>query len=304
MASPAPVSHLARAREDNPGRGIALMLLAYALFACTDTSVKWLSLAGIPAMQLAFMRFSVHLALSTGPMVTSSDHSGWTAPRAQALAMLGRGALLLVSTTTNFLALRYLDLTVVAAIMFSSPILVSALSVPLLGEQVGRWRWGAILLGFVGVLIVVRPWSAEFHWAAILSLIAAIALALFSIMTRRMAGVAAPRTMQLYAGLVGTVVLAPVALWLWDSPDTMLDWTLLLAIGGFAWAGHHFFSQAHGFAEASVLMPFSYSFIIYLAISGYIVFGTVPDAMTLIGAGVVAAAGLVIWWRERLLPRP
>jgi len=304
VASPAPVSHLARAREDNPGRGIALMLLAYALFACTDTSVKWLSLAGIPAMQLAFMRFSVHLALSTGPMVTSSDHSGWTAPRAQALAMLGRGALLLVSTTTNFLALRYLDLTVVAAIMFSSPILVSALSVPLLGEQVGRWRWGAILLGFVGVLIVVRPWSAEFHWAAILSLIAAIALALFSIMTRRMAGVAAPRTMQLYAGLVGTVVLAPVALWLWDSPDTMLDWTLLLAIGGFAWAGHHFFSQAHGFAEASVLMPFSYSFIIYLAISGYIVFGTVPDAMTLIGAGVVAAAGLVIWWRERLLPRP
>ncbi|SDY89146.1 Permease of the drug/metabolite transporter (DMT) superfamily [Jannaschia faecimaris] len=300
MPTPAPVSHLARAREDNPGRGIALMLLAYGLFACTDTSVKWLSLAGIPAMQMAFMRFSVHLALSTGPMITSADHSGWTAPRAQALAMLGRGTLLLVSTTTNFIALRYLDLTVSAAIMFSSPILVSALSVPLLGERVGPWRWGAIVLGFLGVLIVVRPWSAEFHWAVLFSLTAATALALFSIMTRKMAGVAAPRTMQLYAGLVGSVVLAPVAFWVWDSPTTALDWGLLLAIGCFAWGGHHFFSQAHGYAEASVLMPFSYSFLIYLAISGFVVFGTVPDMMTLLGAAVIAAAGLVIWWRERV----
>ena len=303
MRAAAPVSHLARARRDDPGRGIALMLLAYAFFSCTDTSVKWLGYAGIPALQLAFMRFSVHLALSTGPMVTSADHSGWTAPRTQALAMLVRGGLLLVSTTSNFVALKYLDLTVSAAIAFSSPILVSALSVPLLGERVGPWRWGAILLGFVGVLVVVRPWSADFHWAAILSLTSATALALFSIMTRRMAGVAAPRTMQLYAGLVGSVVLAPVAVWLWDSPATALDWTLLFAIGAFAWAGHHFFSQAHGYAEASVLMPFSYSFLIYLAISGYLVFGTVPDAATLAGAAVIALAGLVIWWRERVARR-
>lgn len=299
MAAPAAVSHLARAREDDPGRGIALMLLAYLLFACTDTSVKWLSLAGIPAMQLAFMRFGVHLALSTGPML-GKDHSGWTAPRAQAIAMLARGGLLLISTTSNFVALRYLDLTVSAAIMFSSPILVSALSVPLLGEKVGPWRWSAILLGFLGVLIVVRPWSAEFHWAVLFSLISATALALFSIMTRKMAGVAAPRTMQLYGGLVGTVVLLPVAIWVWDSPATPLDWTLMFAIGAFAWTGHHFFSQAHGYAPASVLMPFSYSFLIYLAISGFVVFGTVPDLMTLLGAGVIAVAGLVIWWRERL----
>ncbi|WP_179379474.1 DMT family transporter [Jannaschia marina] len=300
MAAPAPVSHLARAREDRPGRGILLMLLAYLLFAGTDTSVKWLSLAGLPALQLAFMRFATHLALSTGPMIGSTDHSGWTAPRAQALTMLLRGALLMLSTVTNFIALRYLDLTVSAAIMFSAPILVCALSVPLLGERVGRWRWGAILLGFVGVLIVVRPWSAEFHWAAIFSLTAATSLALFSILTRRLAGVAAPRTMQLYAGLVGTLVLAPVALWLWETPQSTLDWTLLFAVGAFAWAGHHFFGQAHGYAEASVLMPFSYSFLIYLSLSGFLVFGTLPDGMTLLGAGVIAAAGLVIWWRERV----
>ena len=299
MAAPAPVSHLARAREDAPGRGIALMLLAYLFFSFTDTSVKWLGLAGLPALQLAFMRFGVHLALSTGPML-GRDHSGFTAPRRLAGLMLLRGGLLMISTVTNFISLRYLDLTVAAAIMFSSPILVSALSVPLLGERVGIWRWSAILLGFVGVLIVVRPWSGEFHWAAILSLIAATALALFSILTRQLAGVAAPRTMQLYAGLGGTVALAPVAWWVWDAPGAPLEWTLMFAIGFFAWTGHHFFSRAHGYAPASVLMPFSYSFLIYLAVAGFLVFGTVPDAMTILGAGVIAAAGLVIWWRERV----
>ncbi|MEM7644022.1 MAG: DMT family transporter [Pseudomonadota bacterium] len=298
MAAPAPVSHLARAREDAPGKGIALMLLAYLLFSVTDTSVKWLSVAGLPALQLAFMRYAVHLGLSTAPML-GRDHSGWTAPRRQALAMLARGALLMLSTVCNFIALSVLDLTMVAAIMFSSPILVCALSVPLLGERVGPWRWGAILLGFAGVLIVVRPWSAEFHPAAILSLTSALCLALFSIMTRAMAGVAAPRTMQLYAGLVGTVVLLPAAIWAWQMPATGIDWALMCGIGVSAWAGHHFFSQAHGYAPASVLMPYSYSFLIYLAIAGYLVFGTVPDGQTVAGALVIALAGLVIWWRER-----
>ncbi|PWJ19220.1 DMT family transporter [Jannaschia seohaensis] len=298
MASPAPVSHLAVAREDNPGRGIALMLLAYLLFSFTDTSVKWLALAGLPALQLAFMRFSVHLVLSTGPMM-GRDHSGFTAPPRLAAVMLFRGALLMVSTISNFVALTYLDLTLVAAIMFSSPIIVCALSVPLLGEQVGPWRWGAILVGFIGVLVVMRPWGADFHWAALASLTAATALAVFSILTRRLAGVAAPRTMQLYAGLVGTISLAPAAWFLWEAPATPLDWVLMVGIGVSAWAGHHFFSAAHGYAPASVLMPFSYSFLIYLAVLSFLVFGTTPDAMTILGAAIIAVAGLVIWWRER-----
>ncbi|MCK0166276.1 DMT family transporter [Jannaschia sp. S6380] len=301
MAAPAPVSRLARPREDNPGRGIVLMLTAYALFSLTDTSVKWLSLAGLPALQLAFMRFGVHLALSTGPML-GRDHSGWTAPWPLWAVILGRGGLLMISTIGNFIALRYLDLTVAAAIMFSSPILVSALSVPLLGETVGRWRWSAICVGFVGVLIVVRPWAAEFHWAALCSVASATALALFSIMTRRLAGVAAPRTMQLYAGFVGTCALAPLMFWVWEAPATALDWGLMFAVGFFAWSGHHFFSQAHGYAPASVLMPFSYSFLIYMTLTGLVVFGTVPDGQTVLGALVIAIAGLVIWWRERIAP--
>ncbi|MGB3406775.1 MAG: DMT family transporter, partial [Jannaschia sp.] len=124
-------------------------------------------------------------------------------------------------------------------------------------------------------------------------------LALFSILTRKLAGVAAPRTMQLYAGLVGTLITAPFAFLLWENPQTLVEWGLLVAVGVFAWSGHHFFGQAHGFAPASVLMPFSYSFLIYLAAWGFVVFGTVPGIQTVLGALVIAGAGLVIWWRER-----
>ena len=296
--APTPVSHLAHARVDSARRGIVLMLGAWALFSLVDTSVKWLSIAGIPALQLAFMRFATHLVLSTGPML-GADHSGWTAPRAQALAMLARGALLLTATTCNFLALRHLDLAVVAAITFASPIVVCALSGPLLGERVGPTRWAAIACGFLGVLIVVRPWGVEPHPAIGFSCVVPVVLALYSILTRRLAGVAAPRTMQLYAGAVGAVMLAPFAWMHWTSPGSALDWTLLFAIGALAWLGHDLFARAHGYADASVLMPFSYSFLLYMAVTGWLVFGTVPDATTLLGAAVIAAAGLVIWWRER-----
>ncbi|UWQ20203.1 DMT family transporter [Jannaschia sp. W003] len=295
---PAPVSPLARARVDSAGTGIALMLAAWGVFSLVDTSVKWLSLAGLPALQLAFMRFATHLVLSTGPML-GADHSGWTAPRAQAWPMLARGALLLVATSCNFVALRHLDLAVVAAITFASPIVVCALSGPLLGERVGPWRWGAIAVGFLGVLLVVRPWSAAFHPAMLLSCVVPVALAFFSILTRRLAGEAAPRTMQLYAGVVGAVGLLPFAVAAWQTPGTPLEWALMVAVGAFAWFGHDLFGRAHGYADASVLMPFSYSFLLYMALTGWIVFGTVPDGGTVAGAVVIAAAGLVIWWRER-----
>ena len=157
-------------------------------------------------------------------------------------------------------------------------------------------------MGFVGVLCVVRPWGAAFHPAMVLSCASMLALSLFSILTRRLAGTAAPRTMQLYAGLVGVVVLGPGALLAWEMPATALQWVLLLSIGAVAWFGHGVFGQAHGYAPASVLMPFSYSFLLYMAVTGWAVFGTLPDGGTLLGAVVIAASGLVIWWRERRAP--
>lgn len=290
---------LARPREDRATLGIVMMLLAWLCFAVVDTSVKWLVLAGLPVIQAAFMRYLVHFAVALA-MVSRTGQSVTRPPGRQMLLVLLRAALLVTSTIFNFFALLYLPLTVTAAIMFSAPILVSALSVPLLGERVGPWRWFAILLGFAGVLIVIRPFGAEFHWATLLIVYNASALAVFSIITRKLSGVIPAETMQIYAGAMGTLVLLPAAVWVWQSPTTVLGWVLMCGAGFWGWLGHELFARSHGFAEANALMPYSYCFIIYLTISSYLVFGDLPDGFTVLGASIIILSGLLIWWRQTL----
>lgn len=213
--------------------------------------------------------------------------------------VLLRAALLVSATFLNFYSLNFLPLTVTASIMFSSPIFVCALSMPLLGERVGLWRWGAILLGFLGVLIIIRPWSADFHWAALLTVYNAFALALFSILTRKLSGVVSTATMQSSLGLLGIVTLFPMAALTWVSPVSTLDWALLIGLGLWGWLGHEVMTRAHRFATASVLMPYAYTFLIWLTLSSWLVFGDVPDGLTFLGAIVIVGSGLLIWWRER-----
>lgn len=287
----------AQARDDRIGLGIVLMLAAWALFAMTDTTVKWLVLGGIPAMQLAFCRYAVAFGLS---LANGARHGAYFSgiDRRDIWLVSLRGSLLVMATVFNFIALNYLPLSVTSTIMNTSPILVTLLAIPLLGERVGPWRWGAVILGFLGVLIVIRPFGADFHWATLLILANATGLALFSILTRQMAGRVTPQTMQLYMGALGTAVLLPFALWTWTTPGTLVEWAGLVAIGAFAWAGHEMFSRAHLHAEAGVLSPFGYVFILYMIVAGYLAFGAVPDAATLIGAAIIVASGLLIWWRE------
>ena len=288
----------AEARAPRAGVGILMMLGAWFLFALTDTSAKWLALLGLPALQLAFMRYFVHLLLSLGSAGRSITQIRALDRRQIALLFL-RAALLVTATLFNFIALKHLSLTVTSAIMFSAPIIVSALAVPLLGERVGPVRWAAIILGFVGVLIVIRPFGTAFHWAAGLVVYNAVALAFFSILTRKLSGAVTPQTMQIFMGVLGTAVLLPAALWVWVMPETVRDWAVLVGVGAFAWAGHGLFARAHEHATASVLMPYAYSFILYMTATSFLVFGAVPDPATGLGALVIVAAGLIIWVRER-----
>jgi drug/metabolite transporter (DMT)-like permease len=118
-------------------------------------------------------------------------------------------------------------------------------------------------------------------------------------MTRKLAGVEATETMQFYMGASGTVLLLPFAVANWHNPTSTLDWVLLFAVGFFGWAGHELLTRAHRFAPASTLMPFGYSFMIYLTIASYVIFNHPPEAATLWGALIIVAAGLFIWLRER-----
>ena len=268
------------------------------MFSVVDTSAKWLALAGVAAFQLAFMRYAGHFAVAFA-LVAKDGVSAAPFRLSHGWQVITRALLLISATLSNFYVLQFLPLTVVSAIMFSSPVIVCFLSIWLLGERVGPWRWGAILLGFLGVLIVVRPFGTAFHPTMLMVIYNATALALYSIMTRQLAGVVSTETMQFYMGLLGTVVLLPFAFVVWESPTTQLDWALLIGLGVFGWAGHQMLTVAHRFATANTLMPFTYSFMIYLAVWSYFVFGHIPDLWTMIGAFVIVCSGLIIWKREQ-----
>ncbi len=282
--------------------GIGLMLLAYLAFSMIDTSAKWLSLAGLPVLQIVFMRYAGHTAIAFG-LILRTGH-GWDRfATANAGLVAIRSGLLAGSTVLNFVALRYIPLTLTSTILFSAPLMICALSYPLLGERVGRWRWGAILVGFAGLVIAIRPFGASFHWAAGLSLASAACFAFYSLITRRLAGRIATDTMQFYAGLVGAALTAPFALVAWRNPATPVDWTMLALIGVFGWVGHQLLTRAHGYAPASTLTPFTYSVVVYLTLWSWLIFDEPPDAATVFGAAIIIAAGLVIWWRERRAAR-
>ena len=290
----------AAANQDRAMAGITMMLLAYLLFSGIDTSAKWLALGGLPVLQLSFMRYFGHFAISL-ILVGRADFSFRGFGSANLGLVVLRGALLMGATVLNFIAIRHLPLTLTSTILFSAPIIVCILSGPMLGERVGLWRWTAIMLGFTGILIAIRPFGESFHWAAFLSLAGACCFALYSVLTRKLSGIVAIDTMQFYAGLVGTVVLAPFAFAEWQDPDTPLGWFLLFNLGVLGWGGHQLLTRAHGFATASTLTPFGYSFIFYLTIWSFLVFDHIPDGWAVTGTAIVVAAGMIIWLRERRL---
>lgn len=282
---------------------IGMMLLTYWLFSVVDTSTKYLLSVGLPALQLAFLRYAVHFVITIGDTARSGFRGLMLPRKALALALL-RAAILVTSTVVNFIALKHLSLTVTSSIMFSAPLIVCLLSWPLLGERVGSWRLTAVFVGFAGVLFVIRPFGADFNWAALMMLIPATGMALYSILTRRLAGEVDPGSMQFLLGLVGTVVLSPFAWAYWRVPETSFETFLLFGPGLFAWAGHELLVRAHRRAPSNVLMPYSYSYLIYMAGFGYLLFGDVADGWTWVGVFIITLSGLAIWHRETSQARP
>ncbi len=282
---------------DNARLGILLMLAAYFLFSFIDVSAKWLALAGLPAMQLAFMRYIGHFCISTVLIGRGGMKSARFCGPHLGLVML-RGGLLMGSTVFNFFAVKWLPLTLTSTILFSAPIIICFLSWPLLGERVGIYRWSAIIIGFAGVSVAIRPFDESFHWAVFLSLSGAVCFAVYSLLTRRLAGKVSTDVMQFYSGFVGSACLLPFALFYWQTPAGGFDWVILVMMGVFGWAGHQILTIAHNYAPASMLSPFGYSFILFLTGWSYLVFDHLPDRWTIAGAFVIVLSGLFIWLRE------
>lgn len=280
-------------------RGIGLMVMALAFFAMLDGCAKYLS-AWHAISQIAFARYAMHLLLSVALHVSMDGWSVWKSNNI-GLQIL-RSSLLLFATVLNFTALQYLQLAETASIAFTVPLWVAVLSVPLLGEHIGVHRWLAVIVGFLGVLIIVRPGTGLMHWAAFLSLGVAVCVALYQITTRMLAGVDRSATTQLYTALVGTLGLLPFAMTSWSTPTSQTIGPML-AIGAFGAIGHYFLIAAHRLVPAPVLAPFAYTQIFPMVAIGYLVFGDLPGIWTLIGGIVVVASGLYLLHRERVKDR-
>jgi len=289
-------------REERRLLGIMLTLLAYVLFTAIDSSAKWLAQAGIPTMEFIFVRYAVHLGLILGLFLPGRGVALFRSGNRK-LEVL-RGLFLLSTTFFNFLAVQFLPLTVTGSIAFTMPLLLCALSVPLLGETVGWRRWTAIGVGFLGVLIIVRPGTDAFHPAALLSLMGAAGSACYFILTRKLSAIDSAATQQFYAGAVAMLCVAPFAFGSWVWPATAVDWFAFALIGVAGFAGHQLSTIALRFAPATVLAPFAYFQIIYMTLSSWLVFAQPPDAWIFLGAPVVIGSGLYIWLRERRLAKP
>jgi drug/metabolite transporter (DMT)-like permease len=282
--------------------GIGLVLGAFFIFTCIDSSAKWLGLAGLPVFQIVFMRYAGSLAIVSTLALPKLGASLFRSANLKieilrALALLG-------SSMCNLTAVQYLPLTVTGAIAFTMPLILCALSVPLLGEQVGWRRWTAIGTGFVGILIIVHPGTEAFRPAALLSIGGAFFSAFYFLLTRKLAGVDSTSTQQFYGNVIATLILAPFALAHWVWPTRPIDWVVFAFIGVVGYVGHQFSTIAHRFAPASTLAPFAYLQIIFMALSSWLIFRQLPDIWLYLGAPIVIASGLYIWLRERELARP
>ena len=275
--------------------GIAMVSVTTLCFAALDSSAKWLVMV-LPVFQVVWLRFVTHSLL--GILVLTPKY-GWALYRTgQPRLQLLRALMQAVMTALNFWALQYLQLDVTGAIQFSVPILIAVISARLLGERLDARRWIAILVGFAGVLLIVRPGSQGFHPAIILSLLNAVLYALFNMLTRRLAATELPATTQLWSALGAAVLLTPFGLMHWTPPQDAITWILVLAMGAFGGLGHLMVTQAHRYASAAVLGPFLYQQIIYMTLFGWLLFGHVPDAAVIGGASVVVASGLYLLYRE------
>jgi drug/metabolite transporter (DMT)-like permease len=270
-------------------KAIGLMVVGFSLVPGMDAIAKHLS-GDYSVFQLGWARFVFHLLFVLPLVWWRHREDVWPKmPRLQ----LARGVFQLSATLLFFAAIARIPIADALALLFVYPLLVTALSPVLLGERVRGVQWLAIVIGFAGVLFILRPGTGAFHWAGVFALAASVCFALYMIATRRVAGTSPPLVTLVYSAVVGAVALTLAAPWFW-TPPRPADWALMVLMGLLAACGHFMIVKAFELAPASRIAPFGYSEIVAATALGYFVFGDFPDAWTFVGIGIITAAGLLV----------
>ena len=282
-----------------PTSAIVLVLAACFLFSFLDTSAKYLVTSGVAPEFIAWLRFVIHAAA----MVVL--FRGWSNRRMFRVVSLPtqlvRGLFLLGSTVFNFLALQTLQLAETISIAFVAPMVMTALAGPILGEWAGWRRWMAVVVGFVGVLVITRPGYGVFGIGHFWSLCGMSSYCCYVLMTRKMSTTESTESMMFYSAVGPALLLTPLVPVYGAMPQDALQVVAMLAVGLFGGFGHWLLVRAYTQATTSALAPYPYSQMIWMVTLGWLVFGDLPDMWTMAGAGIIVLSGLYILHRERRL---
>jgi drug/metabolite transporter (DMT)-like permease len=291
----------AGARQDNVGRGIFFALVAILIFSSQDAMSKFL-VQSVSPFQMTMMRFwafgafSLFLALRKGSLTAALRTR-------QPLWQVLRGLLLITDIWMYVLSLRTVPLAAVQSITLVYPLLVTLFAIPLLGEKVGVFRLVAVTVGFLGALIIVRPGGVPLDWGVGYAIGSGACYALYIVLTRKVSATDSATTSVVYVGAVGLLVSTAVGVFFWHP----LDLTTTLLIGYIMVTGvvaHGMMILALTLAPASTLQPFNYTSLPWSIALAYLIFHEVIDPISLLGAGIIVAAGLVVMTRERIRKIP
>ncbi|PVE24040.1 EamA family transporter [Microvirga sp. KLBC 81] len=276
---------------------IGLAVLSTVFFAMGDVAAKVLT-GTLPAIEVTWLRYIVFCSVVVPTVFVARGAMAMHTPRLR--PQIIRGLAVAGSAVLFILGLEHLQVAEATAINFISPIFITSLSIPLLGEKVGLLRWAAAA-GFLGVMLVVQPGSSAFQLAALLPIGAALSWAVAAIATRRMSS-ERPEATLAWSAVIGLIALTAFVPFNWRTP-TAAEIGLAILMGAFSTMGHWLIILAYRKAAASTIAPFSYVQLLFAGLLGFGVFGTVPGAMTLVGGLVIAASGLYTAHREQIRAR-
>ena len=280
-------------------KAITFNLLAWVMLPIMDGFAKYLS-SDLPVLQITWARYFFTVAFTLPIMFFFfRKNLVWTdKPKLQLI----RGLILLTANVCFFYSISIISLAKALTLAFIAPLIVTAFSPIFLGEKVGFRRWSAVITGFIGSMVVIRPGFVEINLASLAALGTGVMYGFYLIITRKLSSSDNPLLTLLLTGVVGAIIISFVMPFVWIKP-TLNQWSMMAAIGIFACVGHLFIILSLKYADASKLAPFSYFEIVTNIIIGYYFFSDFPDKWTFLGLFIIILSGIYISRRENIIKR-
>ena len=280
-------------------KAITFNLLAWVMLPIMDGFAKYLS-SDLPVLQITWARYFFTVAFTLPIMFFFfRKNLVWIdKPKLQLI----RGLILLTANVCFFYSISIISLAKALTLAFIAPLIVTAFSPIFLGEKVGFRRWSAVIIGFIGSMVVIRPGFVEINLASLAALGTGVMYGFYLIITRKLSSSDNPLLTLLLTGVVGAIIISFVMPFVWIKP-TLHQWSMMAAIGIFACVGHLFIILSLKYADASKLAPFSYFEIVTNIIIGYYFFSDFPDKWTFLGLFIIILSGIYISRRENIVKR-